>query len=218
MDDDPEHVHYDYMQGQQDWLTRFKVDYARHRWTIDAVWPDIPNLRRPVLIRRDGHTYLACKLTATVYRLDGDRWLKSATIFRAAGDKPGEWTAWHDASGDGQMQEDEKVKLKLPPGMFRYHGGNWLGDLSYIAPAQGDGSVWEISPAEFDARGNPVFRQGKLVLSDPVFQARRKGSTTALFRRERACRKLRQRLGPGGRHGFCGVLRQCPRRTQLQCE
>ncbi len=178
---DPEHVEHVYVPGQQGWLTRFKVDYVAHRWTIDAVWPDVPDLRRPVLIRREGRTYLACKLTATVYRLDGDRWVKSAAIFRAVGDKPGQCTAWHDANGDGQMQDNEKIKLKLPAGMFRCHGGNWLGDLSYVAPAQGEGSVWKIAPAEFDVRGNPVFREGEVVLSDPVFQARKNGSATALF-------------------------------------
>ena len=178
---DPKHADQVYMAGQQGWLTRFKVDYERQRWTIDAVWPDVAELRRPVLIRREGRMYLACKLTATIYRLQRDRWVKSAAIFRAAGGKADEWTAWHDANGDGRMQDDEKARLKLPAATFRYHGGNWLDDLSYIAPAQGEGSVWKISPAGFDARGNPVFRRGEPILSDPVFAARKTGEATARF-------------------------------------
>ena len=77
---DPDHPEHAYIAGQQDWLVRFKVDYERHTWTIDAVWPDVPDLRRPVFIRRNGLCYLACRLTSTVYRLDGQRWVPSAKI------------------------------------------------------------------------------------------------------------------------------------------
>ena len=34
---DPEHPEHVYLPGKRGWLTRFKVNYATHEWTVDAV-------------------------------------------------------------------------------------------------------------------------------------------------------------------------------------
>ena len=36
-DFDPEHPEHVYLPGKRGWLTRFKVNYATHEWTVDAV-------------------------------------------------------------------------------------------------------------------------------------------------------------------------------------
>ena len=213
---DPDHPEHAYIAGQKDWLVRFKVDYERHTWTIDAVWPDVPDLRRPVFIRRNGLCYLACRLTSTVYRLDGQRWVPSAKILCEGPPGKSQYFAWHDANGDGQVQPDEKIPLEMPGGLLRYHGNNWLADLSLVSPNQSGPDVWRLAPAEFDTRGNPVFRRWQKVLTDPVFAARRAGTATRPFRRQRTGRVVRQRLGPGRRLRGRGFLRQCPRRPFLQ--
>lgn len=178
---DPEHPELAYLMGQGGWLTRFRIDYERGPWQIDAVWPKVRELRRPVFIRQGGHAYLACKINSVVYRLDGDRWLLSAGI-RPLGDKPSAgYAAWHDANGDGVDQPDELAPLAMPGQLLRYHGNNWLGDLSLIAPNQSGPDVWRLAPERFDAHGNPVFRAWTKVLTDPVFAARRAGTATALF-------------------------------------
>ena len=72
----PEHV---YLPGQQHWLTRFRVDYERRTWTIDAVWPNVGGdprtgeLDRLQFIRANGRLYLAGRRSHDLYRLDGDR-------------------------------------------------------------------------------------------------------------------------------------------------
>lgn len=115
-----------------------------------------------------------------VYRLEGDRWVRSAGILRQG--QPGKWDyfAWHDANGDGQVQAGEKTRLEMPGALLRYHGNNWLSDLSLIAPNHSGPDVWRLAPAGFDNRGNPIFRRWEKVLTDPVFEARKIGTATAL--------------------------------------
>jgi hypothetical protein len=176
--DRPEHV---YIPGQENWLTRFKVDYEKRTWAIDAVWPEVRELRRPVFVRREGRCYLACRLTSMVYRFDQGRWRLSAGILREG--QAGKWNyfAWHDTNGDGRVQEEEKTRLEMPGTLLRYHGNNWLADLSLIAPNQSGPDVWRLAPAGFDGRGNPIFRRWEKVLTDPIFEARKAGTATALF-------------------------------------
>ncbi len=178
---DPEQPDHVYIAGQQNWLTRFKVDYEKHRWTINAVWPDVGDLRRPVFIRREGRCYLACRITAMVYRLDGQRWVRSAAVLREGQHPKWDYFVWHDANGDGRVQAEEKTRLELPGWLLRYHGNNWLADLSLIAPNQAGPDVWRLAPAGFDDHGNPIFRSWEKVLTDPVFEARQAGTATALF-------------------------------------
>ncbi|MCX7010794.1 MAG: hypothetical protein NTY53_26725, partial [Kiritimatiellaeota bacterium] len=183
---DAEHPNHLYIPGQQHWLTRFNVDFEKRMWTVDAVWPDVggdsrsPRLDKPQLIRRDGREYLACARSYSVYRHDGDRWLLSAAIIR---EKVGnEWRNgfWHDANGNGRVDENEIVWTELPGHFLTYHGQNWLDDLSMIAMNQGGGDVWQLSSDHFDSHGNPVFKEFKKLFSDPVFVARKAGSADTI--------------------------------------
>lgn len=178
---DPEHPEFVYMVGQRHWLDRFKVDYTTGRWTLDAVWPHVgegrfgESLARPKLIRRAGHTYLAFGRNLLVYRLAGDRWVPSAQVLR----RP-EVGLWHDANGDGAVQNDEVAPVKAPPGTQRYHGEMWNDDLTALAIGQGTQDVWRLAPARFDERGNPVFEQWERAVTDPIFIARVAGTADAV--------------------------------------
>lgn len=178
-----------YVGGQQHWLTRFKLDYATGKWTVDAVWPNVgndpaaPDFDHPRFIRREGRSYLACARSYNVYRLAGDRWLLAAAIIRKQQpDRKWQYWAWHDANGDGQVQEEEyrDTPLAMPGWLLRYHGNQWLEDLSLLALNQGGPDAWRLAPASFDAHGNPVFPAWEKVFTDPVFAARAAGTATAL--------------------------------------
>ena len=69
----------------------------------------------------------------------------------------------------------------MPGWLLRYHGNNWLEDLSLIAPDQSGPDVWRLAPTGFDDHGNPIFRRWEKVLTDPVFEARKAGTANALF-------------------------------------
>lgn len=183
---DAEHPDHLYIPGQQHWLTRFKIDFEKRTWTVDAVWPDVggdprsSRLDKPQLIRRDGREYLACARAYSVYRHDGDRWLLSAAIVR---EKNGnEWRNgfWHDANGNGRVDDEEISWAEFPGHFLTYHGQNWLDDLSMVAMNQGGGDVWLLSPDHFDEHGNPVFKEFKKLFSDPVFAARAAGKADAV--------------------------------------
>ena len=179
---DPADASLIYLPGHDDWLTRFKVDYDKHTWTVDAVWPNVESgqrgaLEKPIAVRVNGNLYLASERSLSVYRLAGDRWLKSAgLIFK---DKAA--FLWNDTNGNGQADEDELRPTEMPKGVMTYHGQKWLADLSYIAPGQGSRDVWRLAPEGFDAHGNPVFKGWQKVLTDPVFMARVEGKTNALY-------------------------------------
>jgi len=185
---DPEHPEQVYLPGQQGWLTRFHVDYKTHEWTIEAVWPGLEDepragfLDRLQFIRRDGHIYLAGRRSYNIYRLEADRVLPSAAILRQRneGGKPPAISYWHDANGNGRVDDDEITPAELPGAVLTYHGQNWLEDLSLLAPAQGGQDVWMLSPSGFDSHGNPIFKEWKKVLSDPIFAARVAGTVDAV--------------------------------------
>lgn len=183
---DPEHPEHLYIAGQQDWLTRFKVDFAKGTFTVDAVWPDVgndprsPDLDKPQLIRANGRIYLAAARSYNVYRLDGDRWLLSAALLRErVGDK---WRMgfWNDANGNGRVDDDEVRPSEFPGHFITYHGQNWTEDLSLLAINQGGREVWKLSPSGFDAHGNPIFKEFTKVLTDPIFEARSVGKADAV--------------------------------------
>jgi hypothetical protein len=185
---DPEHPDHVYIGGQGGWLTRFRVDDAKGTWTVDAVWPQVgtdpraPDFDHPQFIRVDGRAYLACGRSHNVYRLAGDRWLLSAAVLRERQGNDTKHYAWHDANGDGAVQEEEyrSTPLEMPGHLLRYHGNQWLDDLSMIALNQGGPDVWRLAPASFDAHGNPVFREWQKLLTDPVFVARKEGKADVL--------------------------------------
>jgi len=179
---DPEDASLVYLPGQGDWLTRFKINRQTREWTVDAVWPGVVagqrrGLDKPVAVRVKGNLYLASEKTLLIYRLAGDRWLRSAGLIEKGKDN----FLWHDANGNGEVDDDELRSTKLPGQVITYHGQRWLADLSYVAPAQGGQDVWRLAPEGFDAHGNPIFREWKKLVSDPIFAARAQGTATALF-------------------------------------
>ncbi|MGE9290163.1 MAG: hypothetical protein ACQKBT_04180, partial [Puniceicoccales bacterium] len=181
---DPEHPTHFYIPGQNDWITRYLFDYKNHEWTIDAVWPGVPSgqrkgMEKPVAIRaNNGTLYLASERHLLVYRLsdDGKRWIKSAGIVSRDQDL----FLWHDANGNGQVEDEELRPTELPGKVLTYHGQRFLPDLSYIAPAQHGRDVWRLAPSYFDDYGNPVYEKWERVLTDPIFEARANGDVDAL--------------------------------------
>jgi len=180
---DPDDASLIYLPGQGNWLTRFKVDYDRHQWQVDAVWPDVEaeqrrGLDKPVAIRVAGTLYLASEQNLTVYRLDatGNRWWRSAGLIRQ--DKAS--FLWNDANGNGETDDEELRPTELPGWVMTYHGQKWLPDLSYLALAQGGRDLWRLAPSSFDSHPNPVFTAWQKVLTDPVFVARAEGTADAV--------------------------------------
>jgi hypothetical protein len=183
---DTEHPEDVYVPGQEGWLTRFKVDYEKRTWTVDAVWPDVgndpraPNLQKPQLIRVNGRLYLAGGRSYNVYRLDGDRWLLSTAILQERDGNKWKYSLWHDANGNGKVEDDETTPTELPGRVLTYHGQNWLDDLSFVGMNQGGRDVWRLAPSSFDAHGNPVFKEWTKLLTDPIFEARLAGKADAI--------------------------------------
>jgi len=185
---DPAHTDQVYIGGQEGWLTRFRVDYEKGTWTVDAVWPAVgtdpkaPGFDHPQFIRANGNCYLACGRSNNVYRLAGDRWLLSAGLIREKHGNEWKHFAWHDANGDGTVQEEEyrQRPLEMPGWLLRYHGNQWLDDLSLVALNQNGRDVWRLAPEAFDAHGNPIFSSWQKLLTDPVFVARAEGKADAI--------------------------------------
>ena len=122
---------------------------------------DVPELRRPVFIRRDGRCYLACKLTAQVYRLDGDRWVPGAACFaRTSADKP-EYFVWHDANGDGQVRPRRRRRWRCPAAAALPRQ-QLAGRPVAGAPNQAGPDVWRLAPAGIrQARQSDLPRAGR---------------------------------------------------------
>ena len=179
---DEEHPGDVYVPGQRNWLTRFKADYDKRTWTVDAVWPDVgsdarlPGLTKPRIIHLNGQTYLAGERSHNVYRLDGDRWVLSAGI--VTGEK-GALFLWHDANGNGRVDDEELVPT-TPGRVVTYHGQKWTPDLSYLAVVNASTDVMRLSPDGFDEHGNPIFKEWKKVVTDPAFATRATGKADAL--------------------------------------
>ncbi len=175
---DPENPSHVYLPGQRGWLTRFKVDYTSGVWAVDAVWPfiedkaHVPDLDRVRLVRRNGQIYLCGRRSFNVYRLENERCVLSAAILQERKDNKITHALWHDANGNGRVDDGESEPTQLPGGLLIYHGQNWMDDLSFLALNQGGRDLWRLAPANFDAQGNPVFKTWQKVLSDPVFEAR----------------------------------------------
>ena len=182
---DPENPTHFYVPTMGNVLTRFVFDYGSGRWRTDAVFTDVScgmrcDLEKPVAVRRGGRLYFASEHNGWVYRMtdDGRRIVRSAAIFHEKDDM----SFWHDADGNGKVEDGEKTPMTLPgPGrVFTYHGQSFLSDLSYVGMAQGGRDVWRCAPTSFDRHGNPVFSKWEKVLEDPVYAARAKGNPGAL--------------------------------------
>lgn len=191
---DPEHPEDLYISGQLGWLTRFKVDYVTGKCAIDAVWPDVgtdplaPGLKKPIFVRTHGHEYLAGAASGrdnafNIYRHDGDRWMFSASIIRHLNPdrrQPDTYSIWHDANGNGRVDEAELTPSAVPGKIFTAHGQNWGEDLSFLAIGMGGPEVFRLAPESFDAHDNPVFTHWQTLLTDPIFEARAAGKADAV--------------------------------------
>jgi len=188
---DPENPEHAYVGGQNGWLNRFRIDYEKGAWVVDAVWPKVGDetvaghFDHPKVIRRNGQMYLACCRSYNIYRLQGDRWMKSAAIISEKPAKgPQQRFLWSDTNGDGEVQDDEfrKNTLSLPGALLRYWGENWINDLSLVAMNQAGREVWRLAPASFDERGTPIFTGSKFekIFTDSVLEARAQGTADAL--------------------------------------
>ncbi|WP_395747822.1 hypothetical protein [Prosthecobacter sp.] len=188
---DPRHPDQFYIQGHGGWLMRLHVDYQTGEWRPEAVYPDVCTGRFehrhfgfPRLFYRGDTRYLAWSRGNFIYREAGDRWLASAAILTEGEGKERKRYVWHDENGDGQVEDSEyQPHLTKPPMNPRYWGDSWLEDLSLIAIQEGSADVWRLAPESFDKHGNPVYAADgwKKLLTDPVLDARKQGTTTATF-------------------------------------
>ena len=175
---DPENPSHVYLPGHGGWLTRFKVDYEKRLWTIDAVWPfvedksRVPELDRVRLVRQGGKIYLCGRRSFNVYRLEKERCVLSAAILQEKKENKITHALWHDANGNGRVDDGESAPTEMPAQLLTYHGQNWLGDLSFLALGQGGQALWRLAPERFDTHGNPIFKTWQKVLTDPIFEAR----------------------------------------------
>jgi len=183
---DPDHAELAYVPGHEGWMTRFRVDYEKRTWTVDAVWPydenetRAPQLGRIQLIRVAGRAYIVCRRNFVVYRFEGDRLLLSAAVLHEQKGNDWVFSLWHDANGNGHVDDDEVTPINQPAGLKTYHGQRWLDDLSLVAPAQGNQDVWRLATSGFDSHGNPIFKEWQKLFSDPVFAARSEGQADAI--------------------------------------
>ena len=190
--EDPKHV---YVATDHDatgyGLIRFLVDYEQKTWKIDAVWPRICGSQTnfpggqtyPKVVNLNGHKYLAfCQMNrstygVTIYRQQGDDWIPSACVVPAGDGKPGKQKRylWHDANGDGKLQENEYLQQPLnEPARLRYWGERWLDDLSLVVIGSGTNDAWRLAPSGFDDKGNPIYdgTRWQKLLTDTVMAAR----------------------------------------------
>jgi hypothetical protein len=181
---DPNDASLIYLPGQNNWLTRFKVNYTTGEWKVDAVWPNVQSGQRqgidkPMAIRSNGNLYIASEQNFNIYRLDSAKnlWVRSAGIKRNGK----EAFFWNDANNNGQEDAEELRPTTLPGWVLTYHGQKWLPDLSYISPAMGGRDIWRAVPDKFDDHGNPIFTQWQKVVTDPIFKARAEGNADSIY-------------------------------------
>lgn len=176
---DPSRV---YLPGHGEWLTRWKIDFDTRKWTVDSVWPGVEagqrkGLDKPVAVRVNDNLYLASEQNLNIYRLAGDRWLRSFALVE--NDKK-ESFFWRDANGNGEFDDGEYTPTIVPKGALTYHGQRWLADLSYLCMEKGGQSARRLAPDGFDEHGNPIFTKWEKVWTDPIFVARTEGTADAL--------------------------------------
>jgi len=191
---DPEHPQDLYIQGQEGWFVRFKVDYEKHTFAVNAVWPLETDPRLGIdpnrldtfpgkflLSRAKGQLYIASATRFVVFHITPERCALSAALIKDGEGKDAKYSFWHDANGNGKVEDDELTPTQLPGNFFTCHGQNWLENLSFLGINMGGRDVWRVSPEGFDTHGNPIFKEWTKALTDPIFEARSKGVVDALY-------------------------------------
>jgi hypothetical protein len=181
-----------YILGHGGWLIRFKVDYKTGEWKTEAVWPDVCNgffntnhTGFPRMLYHGDTRYIAWNRGNFIYREAGDRWLPSAAVCTVTENKETKRYIWHDANGDGKVQEEEykPYQSNAPAGTQRYWGESFLDDFSLVAIQNGTCDVYRLPAESFDAFGNPVYSPTgwKKLLTDPIMKARQNGTAIATY-------------------------------------
>lgn len=191
---DPEHPEDLYIQGQEGWFVRFKVDYEKHTFAVNAVWPleKDPHLGidpnrldmfpgKFLLSRVNGQLYIVSATRFFVFHVTPDRCALSAALIKNGEGKEAKYSFWHDANGNGVVDDDELTPTEVPGNFFTTHGQNWLENLTFVAINMGGRDVWRVAPEGFDEHGNPIFKNWTKILTDPTFEARSKGVVDALY-------------------------------------
>ncbi len=189
---DPADASQAYIGGHGGWLSRYRIDYATGRFTLEAVWPEIgtdpllPGYDHVRMVRVGGKPFLACSPRGqyAIYRLDGERWKLAAGIVQVARDKaPAQHFIWRDQDGDGKVQEAEfrDTPMTRPGNILRYHGEQVADDLALLAINHEGRDTWRLPMTRLDARGIPEFGPWQKLFSDPVFAAIAAGKATALY-------------------------------------
>ena len=180
----PEHL---YLYGANHTLLRYRVDYGSGEWTLEKVWHgiDTTGLTYPEIINHAGHKYLSFKRLGqgvNLWRFAGDRLLPSAGILREGkqGDPKTKFFVWHDANGNGVMDEAERRPLEMPRGLDRYFGDYRQDDLSLLVPRGGTPDLYRLPVGELDAHGNPIHGDWQKVLTDEIYAAKAAGTATAI--------------------------------------
>lgn len=182
----PEHI-YGTLFGKG--VVRFKVDYEKAAWAVDAVWPDIAcsgdfpgGKMYPRVIHAGGRAYLGfmggahAGGTWMLYRFDGDKLVPASGTVKI----DGQFFWWHDANGDGRLQPNEYKDNPNKGPSSSYWADLWLEDLSLTVIS--GYKVFRLAPTGFDGHGNPIYDGSKweTLLVDPIFDAKAKGTPDAL--------------------------------------
>jgi hypothetical protein len=184
---DPESPEHLYLTGANHTFLRYRIDYGSGEWKLEKVWHgiDTTGLSYPEIIKHAGHKYLSFRRLGqgvNLWRFAGDRLLPSAGILREGKqvDPKTTFFVWHDANGNGTMDEAERRPLEMPRGLDRYFGDYRQGDLSLLVPRAATPDLYRLPVKELDAHGNPVHGDWQKVLTDEIYAAKAAGTAPAI--------------------------------------
>jgi hypothetical protein len=136
---DPDRPEHAYLKGANNTFLRYRIDYDSGEWTLEKVWHNVHTSGYPEIVKHAGHKYLAGRKIGGVpnlWRFAGDRLLPSAGIIREGrhGGANAAYFVWHDANGNGEIDDAERRPIETPRGLDRYWGDYRQDDLSVLVP------------------------------------------------------------------------------------
>lgn len=147
-----------------DAIHRYLVDYKTGAWKLESVWegvcsagkyqvpmtlfPRIVNLPQGKYMVFGGGGYRVSG-SYSIFRFQDNRWMPSAAVVN------GNW--WHDANGDGQVQDEEFDGSATKGHSGTYWGDKILDDLSICHFIRRTPFIQRLAPSGFDAHGNPIY-------------------------------------------------------------